>query len=759
MTGQGALAAGQQPADGAAGFAARLSAVVRPEFATQIIVPVPGDPVLGTPPCAVPGCGRSSDRRGWCQAHYRRWEKAGKPDAGQWSAAADPSTWGHQALAPCRVQGCRFSQHRDRMCYRHSRDWRKAGQPGIGEWEAAAPAPDHIGDTGCAVAGCELMAELGYPGLCRSHRARWRAQHQPDPQEFLFLCSIYGEPRFDLRRLTRQARLEIQYVLQCRADERRARTTPRSIQPVLACLAERQVTSLLDHSAGFWHARVSEQHGSTSTMRAFLGYAIDCLSGLRDGTGWDSEYEADVWRLARLGLPVTRRARFDFRGVDPGWLRELIKRWLRWRISGGLAVGQVRTDFTALSRMSRLAAGLSTDPSSLDRQAVERYLAALAIEVTHPKTRSGNISSVATFLRTVHYQQWEPRLPASAVIYRGDHPRPDEPAPRALPETVMAQIENPASLDKMTDPAGRLTTEILIRTGLRVSDACKLGISCLVRDGQGAPYLHYRNHKMRRDAMVPVDDHLAAMIEDRQQQVRERYPHGTVLFPRKTANPDGTRPMPAGTYHYLLQQWLTVCGITGDLGEPAKVTAHRFRHTYASRLINSEVSQEVVRRLLDHTSHAMTARYARLADTTIRDQWERAQKVNIRGEPVELAGDGPLGDAAWIKHNLARAKMALPNGYCGLPLQKSCPHANACLTCPLFITTTEFLPQHRHQLNETRQLITQAETAGQARMAEMNRAVETSLVAIIGALGCCDDHDGGCGAGCGCRESGPANAS
>jgi len=38
------------------------------------------------------------------------------------------------------------------------------------------------------------------------------------------------------------------------------------------------------------------------------------------------------------------------------------------------------------------------------------------------------------------------------------------------------------------------------------------------------------------------------------------------------------------------------------------------RHTYASRLINSEVSQEVVRRLLDHTSHTMTARYARLAD-------------------------------------------------------------------------------------------------------------------------------------------------
>ena len=51
--------------------------------------------------------------------------------------------------------------------------------------------------------------------------------------------------------------------------------------------------------------------------------------------------------------------------------------------------------------------------------------------------------------------------------------------------------------------------------------------------------------------------------------------------------------------------------------------------------INHDVPQEVVRRLLDHTSHTMTAVYARLADTTIREQWERAQKINIRGEPVD----------------------------------------------------------------------------------------------------------------------------
>ncbi len=173
------------------------------------------------------------------------------------------------------------------------------------------------------------------------------------------------------------------------------------------------------------------------------------------------------------------------------------------------------------------------------------------------------------------------------------------------------------------------------------------------------------------------------------------------------------------------------------------MTPHQWRHTYGTRLINSEVPQETVRRLLDHVSHQMTAHYARLSDRTVRDQWERARKVNVAGEEVS-ADTGPLADAVWMKNNLARAKMALPNGYCTLPLQQRCEYANACLTCPVFVTTAEFLPQHRRQLVQTRGLIDKAERNGQLRLAEMNRTVEKNLLAIISGLAV----PGGCGAGC-----------
>jgi hypothetical protein len=72
----------------------------------------------------------------------------------------------------------------------------------------------------------------------------------------------------------------------------------------------------------------------------------------------------------------------------------------------------------------------------------------------------------------------------------------------------------------------------------------------------------------------------------------------------------------------------------------------------------------------------MTGYYARLHDTTVRRHWEQARKVNIAGHAVVLDPDGPLADAAWARQRLGRVTQALPNGYCGLPAQKTCPHAN-----------------------------------------------------------------------------------
>jgi len=132
----------------------------------------------------------------------------------------------------------------------------------------------------------------------------------------------------------------------------------------------------------------------------------------------------------------------------------------------------------------------------------------------------------------------------------------------------------------------------------------------------------------------------------------------------------------------------------------------------------------------------------RLSDKTVRAHWEKARKVNAQGQPVQIRPDGPLGDAAWAKQRLSRATQALPNGYCELPMVRTCPHANSCLTCPMFLTAAEFLPQHYAQRQQALQIITAAEANGQARVAEMNKQVAVNLDKIIATLESGEDDSG-----------------
>src|SRR6266849_993750 len=176
------------------------------------------------------------------------------------------------------------------------------------------------------------------------------------------------------------------------------------------------------------------------------------------------------------------------------------------------------------------------------------------------------------------------------------------------------------------------------------------------------------------------------------------------------------------------------CQIHDEHGRPVHLTPHHWRHTFACRLINRDVPQEVVRVLLDHDSHRMTSHYAKITDQTVRRRWEQATKVNINGERVTLDPDGPLAQAQWAKTRYGMATQTLPNGYCGLPVQKSCPHANACLTCPVFLTGPEFLPELHQQRRRTLTLIDVSAGKGHTRVAEMNQQVLANLDKMIGEI-------------------------
>jgi integrase len=731
---------------------ARLLAAVRPEFRADRLVADPDDPMLGAGGrCAVGGCGRGRRHRRLCQAHYVRWRRSGAGDLDAFVVTADPMTKGHRVHQACALGGCRRGRSMHGLCSAHAKAWQRSGVADMAAWLASQPPVTQPDDAPtCDIPTCTLLAEPAKAGadrpmLCRSHLTRWQRTGRPSLSEYIQRCVTYGEPWVDFSALPPQLRLELQYGVQCRVDARTTRLPLGCLNRLVCHLAETAATSLVADRDQVV-ARAVQRFGRRSTQAAFVRYTLDRLEDLLAGVGWEGEYARDRWSLQRLGYDkgACGAATLRFDRIHPGWLRELAKRHTRQRLTMGRSPSSVAQDVLALARLSQVlvaAAGQDAPIDALDRGLLERYLAWLATQGRSASFQHRHTAAVATFLTAVRRHGWDPGLPADAVLYADDYPRKPAAASRALSEHVMRQVEDPANLERFADPAVRLVTLILVRAGLRGGDARKLWIDCLTRDAAGAPYLRYRNHKLGREALVPIDDDLAALITSQQQQLRQRWPEGRVrLVPAGRNNPDGTLAM--GRTHYVnqLRAWVQACDIRDDTGALAQLTPHQFRHTYGTRLINSGVPEEVVRRLLDHDSPDMTAHYARLQLTTIRQAWEQARKVNIAGEPVTLDPDGPLADAAWMKENLGRAKQTLPNGYCGLPLQQTCPHANACLTCPVFVTTAEFLPQHLEQRANTRTLIAAAKASGQARMVEMNQQVLGNLERIITALQAPEDE-------------------
>jgi len=717
------------------GLLEKLMAMVRPEFRADVLAFDADDPVFGSPACMVVGCGRPASSRGLCLGHEGRWRGGGRPPLEEF-AATTAAEFTRSSLLHCRVPGCGYGVAAMNLCNRHARHWIKAGRPGIDGWVDALPPGLAGAGQGreCAVHGCPVWAQPEGT-LCRVHQRAWARHGRPGIDEWLarsagFRPGLPVHEQIDLRGLPPALKLELQYTLQRRRDDQTVKVRPREVRGTVGFLRKAKPGSLLD--PGLDGTAVPAAH------RGLLRYARRVLEDLAEGAGWDAEYPRDTWKLRRLGISG-KGATVRFGDIPQPWLQDLARRWARWRLSTGVPGERVQAGIRAVTRLAVFLAGREiTSLARVDRTLLEGYLADLHAEFAGRDIQGKQTGQLAAFLADIRRHGWDASLPPDAVLYPEDFPSaPKEGSAlaRHVAEHVMQQVEDGARLARWDNPAYRLITLVLVQCGLRISSALTLAFDCIARDSQGAPYLRYYNTKMKREALVPIDEELAAGICGQQERVTSRWPAGTpVLFPRPLRNITGQHTMTSGTYRDALYRWLERCDIRGELGEPVHLTPHQWRHTLGTRLINRDVPQHVVQKILDHDSPQMTAHYAKLSDKTVREHWERARKVGASGQPVQISPDGPLGDAAWTGQQLSRATQSLPNGYCQLPVVKTCPHSNACLTCPMFATTAEFLPQHRAQRQATLQIISAAEAAGHARVAEMNRQVAGNLDKIITAL-------------------------
>jgi site-specific recombinase XerD len=298
-----------------------------------------------------------------------------------------------------------------------------------------------------------------------------------------------------------------------------------------------------------------------------------------------------------------------------------------------------------------------------------------------PATIAHRLGTLRMFFARIAEWGWE-EAPPRVSMFPGDLPRLDRPLPKALDDAAAARLLRAAQADKRL--LVRVTVEMLLRTGLRVSEYTGLHAGAVVHIGAG-PWLHVPVGKLHEDRYLPLHPQLVALIDEyRTAHVPAGHP---LLLPRENG-----RPLDRHTVTRMINRAGAAAGLP-------HIHPHQLRHTLATQAINRGMSLEAIAALLGHRSLDMTLRYAKIASRTVADEYFAvSEKVDaLYGQPAQLPADAIGPKMARLRREHHRL---LGNGWCTRPPQLDCAFESICETCSYFQTSIEFRPaltaQHDH---------------------------------------------------------------
>jgi len=311
----------------------------------------------------------------------------------------------------------------------------------------------------------------------------------------------------------------------------------------------------------------------------------------------------------------------------------------------------------------------------IGREEVEGFKRYLATKRTprgtlaKPGHRRHRLGMLRTFFDRIIEWDWDD-APRRCPIFASDLPRPDEPLPRFLDDAEATRFARAVAAEP--DPLRRLVLELLMRTGMRVGELCGLECDAVVQIGEGF-WLRVPLGKLHNDRYVPLHPTLLPLLDDWQAGHRD---NGLGLL----LTNDG-RPL----NRHAVTRMVNRAGRRAGLGH---LHPHQLRHTLATQAVNRGMRLEAIAALLGHRTLRMTIRYARIANRTVRDEYQAVTKKveALYADPVLGAdAEGPA-----MRRIRAEHRRMLGNGWCTRPADLDCSFEAMCEGCAFFATTVEF---------------------------------------------------------------------
>ena len=460
------------------------------------------------------------------------------------------------------------------------------------------------------------------------------------------------------------------------------------------------LTTYLKHTGQFKH-KIFKHLTVAQEYRKYLGNNVRvqllCQIYTIIQASYDDrqETEKDIWDLRTLNITVnlTNSKYFlNFAHISQPWLRQIAKKYMEYNLAVNSA-GDCYTKLTNICIFSRFLDEQYPESSIsvVNRATILNYIGFLQRDYHNDRTRKLALSSLRVCLETCTYWLKIEGLTKEQLIFNDDYPKSERLLPREIPEDVLKQLRmHLETLDTMT----LRMVVILLECGMRISELCTLSVDCLISDDKHEWYLCSHQSKTKQEHIIPlVNQTVIGTIQSQQQDIRGRWSSDCrYLFPSSKSH---RLPFKANTFTRKLNKWALENQIRNSSGKLYHFTAHQFRHSVAMRLINDNISIDVVSKLLGHRYVRSTRVYASVRDSTVRKELERVarkyKKINSQGDVVRSKIETSDIDKTLASEEIRG--QTLPVGGCGRPVVVGdCQHANKCLTCPFWLTSTDNLP-------------------------------------------------------------------
>ncbi len=253
-------------------------------------------------------------------------------------------------------------------------------------------------------------------------------------------------------------------------------------------------------------------------------------------------------------------------------------------------------------------------PVKAKRSDLRAFVQTLSENGLSAKTQSRRLSAIHEFYRFLYSEDQIQKNPADYL----QSPKIGKALPKYLSETEITQLIAVAERKNL-----RMKTllEILYATGMRVSELVSLPLLSITADNK----MVMVRGKGNKERIIPLNEPASKALEQWLIQREFFLKKGRTskwLFPSAAKEGHLTRD----GFFKALKEIASEAGI-----DPARVSPHVFRHSFASHLIAHDADLRSVQKMLGHADIATTEIYTHILEERLKKTVEKSHPLSYSG--------------------------------------------------------------------------------------------------------------------------------